>query len=215
MPKKYKHIIWDWNGTLLDDARLCHEIINEIIVENNLPAVSFERYLEVFTFPVRKYYEAVGLPVENGEFERLGKIFMEEYEKRKLLAPLHEGARETLEKIASNGVGQSVLSAYSTDKLEDTLAKFSIREYFTKVAGLDNIYAAGKTEVGKRLVASLNLAENEAVMIGDTLHDAEVARTIGADAVLIAHGHQSERRLRESGNVVVSSFEELQNLICE
>ncbi len=205
---KFKHIIWDWNGTLLDDARLCHEIINDIARENNIREISFERYLEIFTFPVREYYLKLGLPVDNGEFERLGKIFIEEYEKRKFSARLHEGVYETLEKIRDEGLGQSVLSAYSLDNLKNILGHFNLDGFFDEITGLDNIYAHGKIDIGKKLMEKLSLNKNEALMIGDTLHDAEVAKEIGADAILIAHGHQSEKRLKASGNRVVNSFDE-------
>ncbi len=214
MPK-FKHIIWDWNGTLFDDAKLCFEIINEILADNGLKKVTFEKYLDVFTFPVKNYYAALGLPVENGEFEKLGKIFIDEYERRKFRAGLHKDSLKTLEKFYSKGVGQSALSAYSQDKLENILNHFGLKKYFSEIAGLDNIYAAGKIEIGKKLIDKLGLKKDEALLIGDTLHDAEVAREIGANVILIAHGHQSERRLRNSGEKVVSSFDELTAYVCE
>ncbi len=214
MQSKYKHIIWDWNGTLFNDAELCWQIINEIIIENNLPEVSFEKYLEVFTFPVKDYYAALGLPVENGEFERLGKIFIERYEERKFDAELHDGAIDFVKKINRCGIGQSVLSAYSLDKLIPILKHFDLLPFMEEVTGLDNIYAHGKIEIGKKLTEKLGLQRGEAVMIGDTLHDAEVATEIGADIILIANGHQSEERLRKSGLHVVKSYSELEEIIC-
>ena len=215
MQSKYKHVIWDWNGTLFDDAELCWQIINEIVLENNLPKVLFEKYLEVFTFPVKDYYAALGLPVENGEFERLGKIFIERYEERKFDAELHDGAIDFVKKINGCGIGQSVLSAYSLDKLISILKHFGLLPYMEEIAGLDNIYAHGKIEVGKRLMKKLALPRGEAVMIGDTLHDAEVAVEIGADIILIANGHQSEERLRKRGLPVVKSYSELEEIICQ
>ena len=58
--KNAKHIIWDWNGTLLDDKWLCVESINQALQKRNLPELSDDRYMEVFTFPVQEYYKAVG-----------------------------------------------------------------------------------------------------------------------------------------------------------
>jgi phosphoglycolate phosphatase len=214
MPK-YKHVIWDWNGTLLDDAKLCCKIIGDLAVRNGLPAVTFEQYLNVFTFPVREYYGALGFPTDNGEFERLGKIFIEEYERKKFEAKLHEGARETIENLREKGIGQSVLSAYSIDKLNEILRYFGLADFFDEIAGLDNIYAEGKILIGKKLIEKLGLRNKEAVLVGDTLHDAEVAESIGADVVLISHGHQHEARLKKSGYPVVASFDELKEIILQ
>ena len=59
---KIKHIIWDWNGTLVNDAQLCVDIVNEILSEFDIPPVSFEFYRNNFSFPVRNYYDRLGLP---------------------------------------------------------------------------------------------------------------------------------------------------------
>ena len=57
---KYKHIIWDWNGTLVDDTWLCVEIINKLLKKRNLKLVTIDDYKEKFMFPVREYYIELG-----------------------------------------------------------------------------------------------------------------------------------------------------------
>ncbi len=206
---KFKHIIWDWNGTLFDDAKLCWQIINEIIIENGLPGITFEKYLNIFTFPVKKYYEAVGLPVNNGEFERLGKIFIERYEQRKFQADLHKETKNVIEKFSSVNIKQYVLSAYSLDKLEFILEHFGLSKYFEHIAGLDNIYANSKVEIGKELVEKIKADKKEILLIGDTLHDAEVSDELGISSLLVANGHQTKERLLQSNVQVVNSLNEV------
>ena len=57
MISKYKYIIWDWNGTLLNDVWLCIEIMNEMLENRNLPSITYDKYREIFDFPVQRYYE--------------------------------------------------------------------------------------------------------------------------------------------------------------
>ena len=58
---KKNMIIWDWNGTLLDDVDLCVEAINMLLARESLPLLTGkEEYQRVFQFPIRAYYEAVG-----------------------------------------------------------------------------------------------------------------------------------------------------------
>ena len=57
---KIKYIIWDWNGTLIDDAWLFVEIMNEELKERMLPQINIQDYRQHFTFPVKKYYERLG-----------------------------------------------------------------------------------------------------------------------------------------------------------
>ena len=59
---KVKHIIWDWNGTLLDDLDVSMAALNEVLKSEQLPLVlDKEEYRQYFQFPVIKYYEKVGL----------------------------------------------------------------------------------------------------------------------------------------------------------
>ena len=55
-----KAIIWDYNGTLLNDLSIGVECINRMLTKRELPLLTTESYREVFTFPVKKYYELVG-----------------------------------------------------------------------------------------------------------------------------------------------------------
>jgi len=206
---EYKHIIWDWNGTILDDVNLCRSIINELLIDNNLEELSYDKYREIFTFPVREYYRIAGLKVEDGEFEELGKIFIDRYEQRKYNCKLFPEAVEVIKTINKNGIGQSVLSAYSQGPLDEFVSHFGLRDYFVRLVGLDNIYATSKLQNGKKWIKELSLKEGEILMIGDTLHDYDVACGMSADSLLVAKGHQNINKLKSSGTTVVESLSEL------
>lgn len=206
---KYKHIIWDWNGTMFNDALLSLNIINKILAERNLTTLSIESYRETFTIPVKNYYEKLGFDFSKEPFEALGKLWIEEYEKRKYECSLHNGVINILKKINSAKIEQSILSAYSQNTLEEMLNYFNIRKYFKHVVGLDNIYAAGKLHLGIELMKKIGNGKGETLVIGDTLHDYEVAMEIGADCILVASGHQSKNVLSKSKAKVANNILEL------
>ncbi len=211
---KYKHILWDWNGTLFDDVILCADIMNHILDRRKMGNITLEDYKEVFDFPVRNYYQAVGFNELDDElFHTLSVEFIEEYEERKLQFGLNKDARQVLEKINVAGIEQSVLSAYSQHTLEEVIEYYGIAKYFVGLAGLNNIYAASKVENGKRWMAKLGLQKGEALMVGDTLHDKEVADEIGADSILLSTGHQSKERLKKSGAPIIDKLTELLEFI--
>ena len=213
MINSYKHIIWDWNGTLLNDVDYCRRIINRILVENNLPELSLEKYREIFTFPVQDYYKAAGLDFSKTSFEVLGKDFIDEYEEKKLSCSLHENTIEILSTIHQKGIKQSVLSAYLHDNLVSILNHYNLTQYFDKIIGLDNIYAGSKTHLGLTLVDQLNLPKKDILFIGDTLHDAEVAEAMGVKSILIAHGHQVKEKLMVNSNLVLCDMTQLKKYL--
>lgn len=191
----YKHIIWDWNGTLLNDVDYSKNIINKILSDNDLPKLSLQKYREIFTFPVQDYYVAAGLDFSKTSFEILGRNFIDEYESKKLTCSLFNHAVEVLSLIHKKGITQSVLSAYLHENLVKILDHYGLTKYFDYVNGLDNIYAGSKVNIGLKLIEKINLPGDEILFIGDTLHDAEVANAMGVDCVLIANGHQVKEKL--------------------
>lgn len=200
MIKQYKHIIWDWNGTILDDVELSLTLINELLVKHDLPSITLAEYRNIFTIPVRNYYIRAGFDFTRLSFEVVGKMWMDEYEKRKYSCRLFDGITDVMEKIKEMQIGQSILSAYSQHTLEEMVEYFGLNKYFSHIVGLDNIYAASKVEQGKDLIKRIGLKKGEVLLIGDTLHDLEVASEIGADCLLLTCGHQSEEQFRSNNN---------------
>lgn len=213
MINKYRHIIWDWNGTILNDVDYCRKIINGILLENGLPELSLNKYREIFTFPVQDYYEAAGLDFSKKSFEVLGKEFIDKYEASKLNCNLQDNAVEVLALIHTNGIGQSVLSAYLHSNLVKILDHYKLAQYFDNIIGLDNIYAGSKTHLGLMLIDQLKIPGNEILFIGDTLHDAEVAEAMGVNCVLISNGHQVHEKLNSTFNNVLENLNELRQFL--
>lgn len=213
MINSYKHIIWDWNGTLLNDVDFCKKIINRILIENKLPELSLKKYREIFTFPVQDYYKTAGLDFSKTSFEILGKDFINEYEIKKFSCNLYENVVEILSAIHRKGIKQSVLSAYLQDNLINVLDHYNLAQYFDNIVGLDNIYAGSKAHLGLKLIEELDANKNEVLFIGDTLHDAEVAEAMGVNCVLIANGHQVKEKLILNGNLVLDHLGDLKSYL--
>lgn len=204
--RDYRHVVWDWNGTLLDDAWLCVEVMNGLLRPRALPLLDAARYEEEFRFPVIEYYRALGFDFERDPFERIGTEFIVEYERRRHECGLVPGAREILQTLHAAGMRQSVLSAYRHDTLEELLAHHGVRSLFDHVTGGDDHYAHGKTGQALAWMQRAGVAGVDLVMVGDTLHDAEVAAAMGAACCLVHAGHQSPARLRSAGVPVFASL---------
>jgi phosphoglycolate phosphatase len=209
MINKYKHIIWDWNGTLFNDVELSLDIINKILLGMNLNPMSITGYKDIFTFPIKDYYTKTGMDFEKYSFEEVGSHWITEYEKRRYEGKLYEGAREVLQFISDNRQRQSILSAYSQTTLVEIVTYFKLENYFSHLVGLDNIYADSKIELGKEFIKILRNEKDEILLIGDTVHDYEVASEIGINCILIADGHQSKDVLLKCGVPVLDNIKEI------
>lgn len=207
-----KTIIWDWNGTLLNDLEFCISTINTLLEKRNLPLLNGQKYKEVFSFPVRDYYEAVGFDFSKEDFSIPAKEFTDLYEFGVKNCNLHDSAIEVLSYFKKKGVRQFVLSAMKQNMLEKTLKHNSIFDFFEGVFGLDNHYAVSKIERGEQLLNQYNIEKDKAWIIGDTNHDYEVAKKIGTKCILVSDGHQSEVRLIKTGSTVISELSEIKSI---
>ncbi len=185
---QYRHLIWDWNGTLLDDTRLCADIINEMLLERGREAWTLEAHRKAFDFPVLRFYERLGFDLELESFEMLSEIFIRRYQERVGACPLHSGAEALLETVRQTGCTQSILSASRQDHLDRLIQLHELSGYFIAVNGIDTILAPGKTARGQQWIQELVCDPAEVLMVGDTVHDAEVAAAMGCDCLLLASG---------------------------
>ncbi len=206
---RFRHVIWDWNGTLFNDAWLCIDVMNGLLRARELPLLTPERYEQVFDFPVIEYYRRLGFDFEREPFAKSGAEFIDKYELRKHEAQLQPAARDVLDALKKAGKTQSVLSAYRHDTLEQLLKHFAVRDFFDHVVGADDVYAHGKVEQGRALLQRLDYKPCDVAIIGDTVHDFEVAREIGISCFLVPSGNHSRARLESCGVTVIGSLADL------
>ena len=202
---RIRQVLWDWNGTLLDDLWYAIGVRNRTFPLFGLSGVyTLEEYYRQFTFPIRTYYENAGVTDEI--FDDVAHAWMAEYERGFATVPLHGDAVETLDRIRSAGMTQSVLSATRRDMLISQLDQFHLLPYFDHVLGLSDIYARSKIDVGRAYLEECGISPAETVLIGDSLHDAEVADALGTHCILVTRGHQSAETLQKAGVPLADSL---------
>ncbi|MDD7381748.1 MAG: HAD hydrolase-like protein [Bacillales bacterium] len=209
---KYDYLVLDFNGTIIDDVDLCLNILNHLLEERNYKKVSLEEYKHIFTFPIKKYYINAGFNLEKYSFTSISSEFISLYQKASLNCKLYEGINELIDKCNNNEVKVVLLSASQIDNLKEQTDHFGLSEKFEAILGTSTIEAASKVEIGKNYFKDKQ--DKKILFVGDTTHDAEVASAIGADALLITHGHQARDILLKANPLkVVDSFKEVEDIL--
>jgi phosphoglycolate phosphatase len=196
------HIIWDWNGTLLDDVQLCFETMRYLLRERGLPELTPERYRAAFRMPIIEFYRDLGFDFERVPFEQLARDFMQRYETGVLHCSLFAGTRDLLEALSQEGKRLAILSAAKEDYLRRLASHFEIAAFFDAIFGLDDHYAVSKIDRGRELMSHWNVDPASIILVGDMDHDAEVGQALGIEVLLLADGHQALDRLRNFPHVL-------------
>ncbi len=206
-------VIWDWNGTLLDDAEVCRAVMNRMLARRGLPPMpDMARYREIFTFPVRDYYAMAGIDLSVESFDDLAEEFMSDYRASSKKCGLMPGAAETLDALNATGIDQVLASASRQDDLERQVAERGLAGKFRAVLGVSDQLGGGKAGLAAGYLAERGVDPAQALFVGDTVHDWETAASVGSRCVLIAAGHQSRERLAATGAVVLDDIRQLPEL---
>ena len=201
-----KCIIWDWNGTLLNDVGAAVNALNRMLALRNVPPTTLEFYRKWFGFPVRPFYEKLGLDLEHEDWDKIcfdfHRFIGEEPDQH-----LRHDTIEALELVKNSGTHQVILSALRHDLLVRDTAHEGVAGFFDLICGVDNLDGASKLSRGIETVEILKgKGLKVTTFIGDTLHDAEVAAALGCKAVLVEGGHQASSRLHAAGCPVMPSL---------
>lgn len=206
---RHTHLIWDFNGTVLDDVLHGIRCVNPMLEARGLsPIPDVETYRELFDFPIEDYYRRLGFDFEKESYYTvLAPEWVAHYVAGEADCAVNAGVCKTLAAVRELGVLQLMLSASRLEQLEAQLARLGLTDAFSEVLGLDNIHARSKTHLAEAW--RKRNPDARPLFLGDTVHDAAVARAIGADCVLFTGGHQCRERLATCGVPLIDRIEDV------
>lgn len=196
-----KYILWDWNGTILNDLDYNYNIINRLLANRNLQPVSIEEYRAVFCFPIKEFYKKIGFDCEYNEYYKLVAEYQEAYEKNIDKIKLTKGIYDTIETLHILGIKQIIFSSCNKLTIQHQLPLYdNLALYINEIIAQDNDFAVGKESLAINWGDKKKINWKDVMIIGDTYYDQEVADNLGCECILISSGHQW---LKKEGNLFI------------
>lgn len=195
------HIVFDWNGTLIDDLDLAVRSVNVCAGRFGVEPIDRERYRNTFGFPVRDFYAALGFDLSRIPFEEIVDCYLASFDAAVADCPLHPGVAEGLKRLSGlDHVTVSLLSASFEPTLRRTIARKRLGDHFDHIIGVSDEHGASKLEQARSLAAKV--PGERTVLVGDTSHDMDIAAHCGWEAHAVVCGHQSRARLTPLGAAI-------------
>ncbi|MCO8309786.1 HAD family hydrolase [Pseudomonas mandelii] len=204
-----EHLVFDWNGTLIDDIDLAVFAVNRCGEHFDVAPITAAQYRAKFDFPIADFYASLGFDFAQTPFPIIVQRYLEHFDANVAQCRLHDGVLELLDAARRAGIGVSILSASHCDVLLQTLEAKGLRDCFEHVVGLTHNHATSKVAEAVVLQQTLGTPAARTLFVGDTLHDFDVARSVGWQPVLVTTGHQDANRLRRSGAMLFDGLGEL------
>lgn len=204
-----RHIVWDWNGTLLHDVEVVVRTMNETLAALGLEPVTVEQYRAAYCRPVRTFYgKLIGRDLTDTEWLRLDAEFHDLYHVRAKECVLTADAVPALDGWRAYGGSQSLLSMYHHEQLVALVDEHGISSYFDRVDGSRGGSGDHKAEHLVRHLHELSIDPVDVILVGDSVDDAAAARHVGAQCVLYAGGFHDAAGLAAAGATVAETLTE-------
>ena len=205
-------IIWDFNGTIIDDTATCLSIENKMLKDRGMKyGNTVEDYRNLFCFPIINYYKKLGYTFENESYQEISNEFHRDYAALFDDIPLLDGFLDKIHESIDKGYDNVIFSATEQNLLNKQVKDLGINQYFKALIGIDDNMAFSKIEHAKRWMEENNINPDECFYIGDTLHDLETVNALNIkEYALVACGHQSFEVLeKEAHDHVVPTLKEV------
>ena len=203
---KTPYILWDWNGTLLDDTQAGLDTFNMMLARRGKNPISLSYYRDHFAFPVKPFYAEIGFDLPHEDWNAIAREYHETYATFK--PHLNRGTFSALESLKSKGIGQSIISALRQDLLEKETIAHGVAPFMEFIRGTDNLNGSSKLDRARELLTEIRRAHPTNAfaftLIGDSLHDGEVAAALGIACIYCAEGTHSFARLSADGPTVAT-----------
>ena len=207
----FDNIFFDFNGTILDDVDLTYKIQSELSLKYHFKNVDKQFYLNNFCFPIKEYYKKIGFDFLKFDYNNLSQDFMKEYLNREEKEThLYKGTKTTLKLLKESGYRLYILSVSHKDNLKMQLRRLGILSLFDDFIGSSDIEGEGKLNLCLEYFKKNKINPGKSIMIGDTVHDYEVAQGAKMSSMLFSSGHNSVALLDETGAKVVKSYHEIE-----
>ena len=193
------HLVWDWNGTLFHDIDAVIEATNASFAELGLPAITAERYRELYCVPVPKFYERlIGRLPSDAEWEVMDATFHRYYWALAETCGLTTGAAELLAARRAAGMTQSLCSLAPHDQLVPIVAAHGIAAQVIRLDGAVEISVQlGLADAIADVVDSgRSLRQHGLVAFGDVICASEAVLLTRMDGEVSAAAKQLASRLQ-------------------
>lgn len=210
MGKRFELLIFDWDGTLMDSAGVIVACIQAASRDMGLPAPSREAASHIIGLGLRQALETLFPDLPEDQHQPLADHYRRHYLGQDAEIPLFEGARELIQDLHGRGHTLAVATGKARRGLDRAFGHTGLEPYFHASRTADETHSKPHPAMIEELLDELMVEPEQALMIGDTTHDLEMARNAGIASLAAGYGAHPPENLADLAPLAVCrSFAEL------
>ena len=211
--KKYRAVIFDWDGTIMDSAARIVECLRKADQKAGLPELSDEKYRSIIGLSLRQAIEALhpDAPSELIDISE-AEYRIQFLEKCDLQSVPFEGMTELLDNIEATGTPMAIATGKSRAGLNKVLSddETGYGKYFFTTKSGEETACKPDPKMLQEIMDESGIALEHCLMVGDSEFDLKMANAIGMDSLAVSYGvHSDESLLSHNPQVLVHSPAEM------
>jgi len=194
-PRRFDHLVFDWDGTLVDSAAHIVDSIQSACRDLGLavPSVKAARY--IIGLGLSDAMQSLLPELPPRDYPRLAQRYRHHYLLADDKVAPFGGVREGIAGLHQAGFLLSVATGKSRRGLDRALSDTGLQAFFHASRCADEGFSKPHPDMLLFLMDRLNVAPDRTLMIGDTTHDLEMARNAGVPALAVSYGAHDEAQL--------------------
>ncbi|MCI4410285.1 MAG: HAD-IA family hydrolase [Thiotrichales bacterium] len=187
--KPYRAIIFDWDGTLMDSDRRIVDCLKAAAVRADLPLLADQAYRDIIGLSLPVALATLYPQATEWQHKVLDAVYRWQFmEANTTLMQPFEGMHDLLKDLRSAGYLLAIATGKSRHGLELVLAETGTTDYFDITKSGEETACKPNPLMLQQIIDAFGIAVNQALMVGDSVFDLEMAQAIGMPAVAMTHG---------------------------
>ncbi|MFA6845730.1 MAG: HAD hydrolase-like protein [Sphaerochaetaceae bacterium] len=204
-------LIFDLDGTLMDTSQGIFNTALAVMEALHLPHDVTPLQMKKFVGPPLDECFRVVFHLDESYMNQATSLYHERYvAKGQYEAVVYEGMEETLKTLTERGYILAVGTSKTETTAQNMLAHMGVAKYFKTIRGDLLSLGRSKADVINLVLQELDVAREQAILIGDTLHDLRGATQSHVGFVAVTYGFgftKDQEKLKEMKAIVSTPLE--------
>lgn len=195
MPRRFELLVFDWDGTLMDSAGAIVGALQSSCADLDMPVPTDEQARYIIGLGLNDAMSHILPNLDPAHYPRIVERYRFHYLQRDADTALFPGAAELVAALHEAGFLLAVATGKGRRGLDRVLANTGLKALFHASRCADEGHSKPDPGMLGALFGELGVTSNQALMIGDTTHDMEMARTAGVARIAAAYGAHPRNEL--------------------
>ena len=196
MNHEAKLIVFDWDGTLMDSAAHIVSCLQNAITELSLEPKTDDEIKNIIGLGLREALLALYPQASDEELTALVDQYREHFfDQQNAPSELFTGARDLVKELHAKDYFLAVATGKRRNGLDKVLKETGMGEYFPITRCADESHSKPHPQMMLDIIDYYGIEANEAIMVGDTEYDLQMANNAAAYSVAVSYGVHEKQRL--------------------